>query len=546
MKAVSDTFAETYKRQGAWSDLTLDQLFKKTAEAAPDRLAIADAPDKAEWTGGEPRQVTYGEADREIERLAGFFRTVGLAADHVIGLQAPNTVDMVIAFLAALRADLVVTPLPLHWRQKNVVAALNSIGAKGFVAADRVETRMVGNDARDVAAELFSLRFVFGLGKEVPDGLIELGTMLAEIGDDLILPASDRPSASDHVATISWTRSGAESQPMTRCHNHWTAAGEALLREMELDDAPRFLVPYALSGLTGLGTGVLPWLMTGGSLHLHHPTSLKRLADHATAVKADVVLAPGPLVAVLDQAIAHEKTMIAAWNVASPRATNYTPRHRMVDVHVADEFALVAHRRPETGTPVNFPPGKQFGSAGRESGPALVEVNVTKGEEGQSAQLSFEGPMVPGLKWHQGAGLDDVAGVAAKNVGEGVLETTLKPDWDGETLQSFGIPGQLAPGIGDLTAIDDVYSSYPDIAEAAAFVVEDGVMGARLYAAVVPTPGRVPDAKAFFAFLDAQGVDLAAIPNRVLVLQSLPRQADGRVDRERLTLRTQRLPSKVA
>ncbi|WP_430930973.1 hypothetical protein, partial [Robiginitalea biformata] len=91
----------------------------------------------------------------------------------------PNTVDTVIAILAALRADLIVSPLPLHWRQKNVLDALNSIGAKGLIAADRIETRDVGTAARDVAAELFSLRFVFGLGKDIPDGLIELGPMLA-------------------------------------------------------------------------------------------------------------------------------------------------------------------------------------------------------------------------------------------------------------------------------------------------------------------------------------------------------------------------------
>ena len=133
MKAISEDLSSEYRESGSWGDATLDSLFKQAAREFPDRTAIADAPDRAEWTGGTLRQLTYAEADREIDRLAAFYGAVGLTADHVIGIQSPNTVDTVIAFLAALRADLVVSPLPLHWRQKNVLSALNSIGAKGLI-----------------------------------------------------------------------------------------------------------------------------------------------------------------------------------------------------------------------------------------------------------------------------------------------------------------------------------------------------------------------------------------------------------------------------
>ncbi|WP_430512287.1 AMP-binding protein [Pannonibacter phragmitetus] len=101
-----------------WGRVTLDEIFRKTAAANPDRLALVDAPDRSSWTGGEARQLTYAEAEREIQKLAAFYAAVGLSTDHVIGIQAPNTVDTVIAFLAALRAGLIVSPLPLHWRQR--------------------------------------------------------------------------------------------------------------------------------------------------------------------------------------------------------------------------------------------------------------------------------------------------------------------------------------------------------------------------------------------------------------------------------------------
>ncbi|MEP2438059.1 MAG: acid--CoA ligase, partial [Roseibium sp.] len=80
MKAISETQAAEHHKDGTWSDATLDSLFKATASAHPDRLAIADAPDRADWTGGDPRRLTYAEADKEIDRLAAFYGAVGLTA----------------------------------------------------------------------------------------------------------------------------------------------------------------------------------------------------------------------------------------------------------------------------------------------------------------------------------------------------------------------------------------------------------------------------------------------------------------------------------
>lgn len=544
MKVTPESLVQEHHESGAWSDVPLDEIFRQTAETHPDRVALVDAPDRATWTGGAPRRLTYAQADREIDRLAAFYNAVGLAPDHIIGVQSPNTVDTVVAILAAFRADLIVSPLPLHWRQKNVLDALNSIGAKGLIAADRIETRDVGSAARDVAAELFSLRFVFGLGKDVPDGLIELGPMLAEMGDDLQFEAAgSRPDPADHTATICWSRSGEENMPISRCHNHWTSCGSLVIREAHIKDGGNILVPYSLSGLSGLGGGLVPWLMTGATLHLHHPTSLVNLAEHTKAVNADVVMTPGPLAQTLDRKLdGVDTTILAAWNISSPRPATFIPRRRLVDLHFADEFALTANARGPSAKAKAIPLGKHSGPDGCESGPALVDIAVTEAVEDQQPTLLVKGPMVPDLGWRTVNG--DQRRVRWE--GTGYLNTNIKVETTEDGIEGFGIPGLYALATGNLETIDVIYSSYPGISEAAAFVVEDPILGARMYAALVPEAGHVPDAGAFFAYLDAEGVDLAKIPHRVLILQSLPRNEDGTVCRERLTMRTQRLPAAVA
>ncbi|MEO9529569.1 class I adenylate-forming enzyme family protein [Roseibium sp.] len=543
MKATEEKLSREYHESGAWSDVPLDELFRNTAAKHPDRTALVDAPDRAIWTGGTPRKLTYAEADREIDRLAAFYATVGLSSDHVIGVQAPNTVDTVIALLAALRADLVVSPLPLHWRQKNVLEALNSIGAKGFIAADRVETRDVGSAARDVAADLFSLRFVFGLGKDIPDGLIELGPMLAEMGDELVFTPGERPEPADHTATICWSRSGEENVPVTRCHNHWITAAGMIVHEAHLKEGSSIVLPYSLSGLTGLGGGLVPWLLTGSTLHLHHPTSLENLAAHANEVEADVVMTPGPLAQTLDRKLTNSKTtLLAAWNIAAPRPVAFVARRRLVDLQIADEFALVAKARGPSAKMKATALGKHCGPNGCESGPALLEIAVTEDGDTQQPVLLVKGPAVPDIGWRTISGEDR----QVRWEETGFLNTNIKVELTEGGISGFGIPGLYALGTGNLETIDTIYADYPGIREAAAFVVEDPVLGARMYAALVPESGHVPDAGAFFAYLDADGVDLAKIPHRVLILQSLPRNSDGTVCRERLTMRTQRLPAAVA
>ncbi len=543
MKVTHENLSEEYHESGAWSDVPLDALFRQTASLHPERLALVDAPDRTTWTGGAPRRLTYAEADEEIDRLAAFYATVGLASDHVIGVQAPNTVDTVIAILAALRAGLIISPLPLHWRQKNVLDALNSIGAKGFIAADRVETRDVGVAARDVAADLFSLRFVFGLGRDIPDGLIELGPMLAEMGDELRFEPLDRSDPADHTATICWSRSGEENVPVSRSHNHWIAAARMIVSEAHIKDGSAIVVPYSLSGLTGLGGGMVPWLLSGGTLHLHHPTSLANLAAHANEVDADVVMTPGPLAQTLDRKLTNTKTcVLAAWNISAPHPTTFVARRRLIDLHVADEFALLPRARGPSARMKAIQLGKHSGPSGCESEPALLEILVTEDAETPTPNLLVKGAMVPETGWHTINGEQR----RVRWEGTGYLNTNIKVELMDGGIAGFGVPGLYALGTGNLETIDVIYSSYPGIREAAAFVVEDAVLGARVYAALVPDPGHVPDAGAFFAYLDAEGVDLAKIPHRVLILQSLPVNPDGTICREKLTMRTQRLPAAVA
>lgn len=522
---------EAHRQSGIWGRVTLDALFRKTAAAHPERLALCDADEDAGGFREVPRRLTYGEADAEISRLAAFFAAVGLKHDNVIGLQSAGTVDAVITFLAALRAGLVIAPLPLHWRQKNVLEALTRAGAKALVAGESFGGRSIGLEARDTAADLFALRFVFGLGRDVADGLMEVEQILGELPDDLEpAPIRRDQNAADHVATLTWTRStSGEPLPIARSHNQWIACGLMPYLELSLPQAPNVLLPYALTGMAGIGAGLIPWLLSGGTLHLHHPGSLRRLAAHADAADADIVLCPGALVPALDRRIERpDCRIVPVWQAHSPAPAPHGSNRELVDLHIADEFAMVARTREGSALPRPLPSGRIGSPSAAAQAPALLEIAIDT--ETSPAMLKVRGAMVPDSAW-------PACKVRMPTDKAGFVDTLLPLRQTENGITGFGIPGQMAPGVGSLPTLDALYAAFPGIREAAAFLVEDGILGARLYAAMVPQKGLLFDVEGFYAYLEAEHASLAEVPHRVLPVAALPRNAAGKVDREALAAR---------
>lgn len=539
----------THSTTGVWGQITLDLLFRRAAQKHPNRLALADAPDREKWTGGKPRYLTYSEAEKEISRIAGFFAAVGLQPDHVIGMQSPNTVDNVLCILGALRAGLIVSLFPLHWRHNEILSALRSVDAKALITADRVETRKLGEDARDAAADHFSLRFVFGLGDNIPDGLIDLAPMLADNGDSFPEPDFKRTgSPADHIATLTWVHSGSEATPIARSHNHWLSTGLMPFLETRLEPGARILLPYMLCGITGLGAGLVPWLLCEGSLHLHHPMALAHLTDHARGIEADYVVVPGPLSAQFDGAMAGwSANTIAVWSVTAPKPVSYTAKGMMTDLHVLEEYGLVAHLRGTTHKPVALMPGNQYAPSTSTHGPCLVHIEavensddsmVNEGARSAYSRLQLKGAMIADGEWPSHFGSLDFG---RDEAGETTLKTNIPVGVQPLTgaIHGFGIPGQRAPGLLEMERLDEIYCEFSGVKEAAAFLVEDELMGARLMVAVVPSEGLLVDVEAFYAYLDASRVSLTMMPHRILSLRSLPKTETGEIDREKLARRSQ-------
>jgi hypothetical protein len=430
---------------------TLDDMFRRAAARRPKAIALMDPPNRASLTDGEPRQLTYAQADRIVSAIAGRLHRLGLQTDSVIGLQMPNTVESVLTFLGIMRAGLIAAPLPLLWRGADVVATLSRLGAKALITCNRVGAVDHGDLAVHMAAEIFPIRYVCGFGARVPDGVVPFDDLLTLEKPDP-LPSIERavnPAA--HLALITWDVSPAGLVPVARNHFEMLAAGLAVILEGRIAQDATILSALTMSSFAGIALTIVPWLVSGGTLSLHHPFDAQVFAEQRRDHQCNTVILPGQVVSRLAEAglLAGRhgfgrdglKTVIAAWRAPERIAASppwRDPAATLVDVHIFGETALLAACRAPGGKAAPIALGPVTAPRGAAGAVLVAEIQRTG-----AGTVALRGPMVPRFAFPPGA---ERGSAPYLNVGaDGLVDTgyTCRIDRDTQAVVVTGPP----PGI---------------------------------------------------------------------------------------------------
>ena len=356
-------------QQAEGTGATLDDLFRRAGVRRPDALALIDPPSGETITGGAPRRLTYAEADRAISALAAKLRRLSLQTDMVVAMQLANTVDSVIALLGVLRAGMIAAPLPLLWREQEMVAALSRIGAKAIVTSSHVGLAAQSEIAMQVAAELFPIRHICGFGRDLPDGVVPLDDVFNPAPTEFYQPSVRPGPAAAHVAAITFDVTGDGLVPVARSQSELIAGGLAVFREAVIAENATILSTIPAASFAGIALTLMPWLLAGGTLALHHGFDPAVFAEQSRAHEPCSVVLPGPALALLADAGllgGHIKNILALWHAPEQLAAA-VPWQRdaaLVDIASFDETGLLPARRGPDGLPAPIPHGAFVAPAG--------------------------------------------------------------------------------------------------------------------------------------------------------------------------------------
>ena len=372
--------------------LTIDAAFRQLAARQPDALALADPPNRAAFTDGVARRLTYAEAERMVAALAARLLRMGLPPDSIVGVQLPNIVESILTILGVLRAGMIVAPLPLLWRRVDAAAALARVGAKALITCTHVGGFDHCHLAREIAAEVFSIRYVCGFGRSPPDGVVGL--------DDLFdaqdaAPEGDAPSpAAAHVAAITFEVTTDGVIPVARNHAELLAGGLGVLLESRLPERTNILSTILPASFAGLSVTFVPWLLSAGALVLHQPFAADVFARQRREHRCGTLVLPGPVAVDLAEPDAgagnRPSRVIGLWRSPAQLTDGKAwPDQNTVFVDVSSfgEIALVPTRRGSDGRltlgPVKAP-------RAHRDGIVIAELARTA-----AGTIAARGPMVP-------------------------------------------------------------------------------------------------------------------------------------------------------
>ena len=370
---------------------TLDDLFRRAGVSHPDTLALADPPNRADFTDGASRRLSYAQADRAISALAAKLRGLGMHTDAVVAMQLPNTVESIVAFLGVLRAGMIAAPIPLLWRQQDIVSALGRIGAKAIITSSRIGAAAHAEIAMQAAAAVFTVRQVCGFGHDLPDGVVPLDDVFGSAPVDMPVPSSRPGPAAVHVAAITFDR---DLLPVARSHIELVAGGlETFLEARSAAEAPT-LSTIPIGSFAGISLTMLHWLLSGGSLYLHHGFDPDVFAAQGREAGAAAIVLPAAIVhAIADAGLldAHQ-TVAALWRAPERMisAKAWDNPAAIVDVASFGEIGIVAACRGPNNLPAPLPLGIVSASRRVSGAPIVIETN-----RNGAGMLALRGRMVP-------------------------------------------------------------------------------------------------------------------------------------------------------
>ncbi len=539
-----------YTARGWWSDETMDALFRARVAADPDREAVVDPANKEPLTGTPPRRLTWRDLDAEADGLADVLLFQGIGAGDVVGVQLPNTIELVVAYLACWRIGAVVSPLPVQYREHEITELGRLASFAAFLTGTRAGDRRPAAEIAALRDALPGLRVILAFGPDTPEGVVPVS--YAEGARERVAAyTAAHPADPNDCVTICWT-SGTESTPkgVPRTHYDWLAMSWATVDAPRLTGDDVLLNPFPMVNMAGINGMFLPWLRVGGLLVQHHPFDLPTFLRQIEREKATYTVAPPALLGML---LARED-LLASTDLSSlrligsgsaplspPMVRGWQEEHGVgiINFFGSNEgIALLTdpHDVPDPEQRARYFP--RYGAPGVKWTSRISEqvsvrlVDPDTGAEvtepGVPGELRLKGPMVfPGY-----LGGDRLPSPFDE---EGYLKT-------GDVFAIAGEDGRFlhyVDRVKDLVIrggmniapaeLEGLLAAHPSVAEVAVVGYPDPVLGERVCAVVVPRPGTAPALEDLVSFLRTRKIASYKLPERLELRAELPRNPVGKV-----------------
>ena len=518
--------------KGLWRDETLLDHFRCNVGSFPNKLAVLAT--RAEQ--GDETQLTYADLDRLSDQVAVGLARRGVGEGDVVSFQLPNWWQFTVLHLAALKLGAISNPLMIIFRERELTFMLGLAETKVLVVPAKfrnVDHRAIAKAVQAAVPTLAHVVVVDGEGEESFDRLIAEDASEAEIA-----ALRERRLSPDAVIQLLYT-SGTTGEPKGVSHTSNTMLSNLIpfADRLHLGEHDVIHMPSPMAHQLGFMYGlVLPALLgatailqdvfvaatmakqiteEGATFTMGATPFLNDLADHCIAtgtstptlrifVSAGAPI-PRPLVTKARRALG--AAVLSAWGMSENGAVTTT---RLED---PEEKVTSTDGCPLPGMEVRVV--DPLGHA------------VAVGEEGQlqvRGCSNFVGYMKrPGLAQVDGEGWFDTGDIARMDA-DGYIRIA------GRSKDIIIRGGENIP----VVEVEDMLFKHPAVATVAVVGFPDERLGERACAYVILKPGASLSFAEMVAYLKEQKMAVQYIPERLEVVEDVPRTPSGKIQKFKL------------
>jgi len=496
--------------------------------ALPALVARAAArwPDEVMLRSRQGDTATFSQYEQRVDAMAAGFSDLGVQPGDVVSWILPTWVDTVVLAAALSRLGAVQNPIIAIYRDREVTFCCRQTGAKFLLTTDDFGGYDFAAMGARVAADIDGLTH-----HVMRPGSFPLGDA-SSLG-----PAVE---AGDTEARWLTYTSGTTADPKGAKHTDYGVGAVPLALAQRLDVQPgdRYALVFPFPHIGGIA--LLYMALQTGCSHLLDETvdpvaTIDFLAEYrcthagtGTPFYLMYLAAQERLTAAGKGALFPDLKVCPGGGAPIPPALHRRIVDELGGVGVASGWGLT-ETPVLTNADITDPDDKLSTTEGRAlPGVELIAVDehertCAPGEEGE---LRAKGPQV--MLGYVDASLDadafDVNGFF--RTGDlGII------DPDGYVTITGRLKDIIIRNGENVSAkeVEDLLFSSPEIADVAVFGVPDTRTGERVVAAIVAAEGATPSVDSIGTFLDDAGLRKQARPERVDLLEALPRSPAGKV-----------------
>ena len=521
--------AERWRQSGAWLDTTLAILTRDLAQREPERVLLVE----------QGNEYTAAALYAEALRLASALRRRGLQAGDVISYQIPNWYEGSVINIAAALAGLIVNPLVPIYRDREIAFMLEDVGTKMVFVPERFRNFDYAQMYCRINQTLPHPAEVVVLRGQV-DGCIGYADLLAAGVIDDPLPPVDP----DSVYFVMHT-SGTTGRPkcVVHSHNSFLVQGAVHAMELRTSDHENQLVATPISHIAGISVANLTPVVACAKVILMDTWHPQAAVDLVERYQVNACGGATPfLKGLLEAAKAAGTHLPTLTKAACGGAT--VPPELIYQAHdwFVNALAYRAYGCTEVPTitaGITSRDDIEYG-ANTDGRIKHTEIRIVDAVTGQVIPSDHEGEiLVRGAAMMLGYlrpednddAFDDDGFFRTGDLGRVV---------DGQYLLITGRKKDLIIRNGENLSpkeIEDALFTHPGIDNVAVVGMPSAKTGEAVCAFIVPRPGHAFDLAEVTRHLVTFGLARQKIPERVVVIDSLPISPQGKILKKDLRVR---------